>query len=146
MTNIMPVSIGSLSSSGLDPLLALVGTRRWQDRLEEIRDLATSGRRAGQALRQRHGVELTLEKLRRNPGAVASLTEALLGQYAIEIPRIAEQLSDRGRERLVERLRLGLSGQNTLVPLFHLIRTAISQRDRGFAVAFSGLDEETPHD
>jgi hypothetical protein len=142
----MPLSTATTSSSSLAPLLALIGARRWQDRLTEIRDLATSGRRAGQALRQRHGVELTLEKLRRNPGAKSSNTEALLGQYATEIPVIAAQLTRSGRDRLVERLRLGLSGQNTLVPAFHLIRTAMAQRARGFTVAFSGLDDQTPHD
>jgi hypothetical protein len=126
--------------------MALIGARRWQQRLAEIRDLAATGRRAGQALRQRHGVELTLEKLRRNPGAMPSLTEALLEQYAAEIPLIAAELTRRGRDRLIERLRLGLSGENTLIPVFHLIRTAMSQRARGFTVAFAGLEDETPHD
>jgi hypothetical protein len=126
--------------------MALIGARRWRDRLTEIRDLAASGRRAGQALRQRHGVELTLEKLRRDPGATASTTEALLGQYAAEIPRIMDELTQSGRERLVAQLRLGLSGGNTLIPVFHLIRTALAQRARGFHVTFSGLDDETPHD
>jgi hypothetical protein len=142
----MPLSTAAMGSSELAPLLALIGTRRWQARLAEIRDLAASGRRAGQALRQRHGVELTLEKLRRNPGLMPSMTEALLGQYAAEIPALAAELTGRGRDRLVERLRIGLSGQNTLIPVLHLIRTALAQRARGFAVKFSGLDDETPHD
>src|ERR1700722_14012186 len=142
----MPLSTTALGSSELAPLLALIGAGRWQARLTEIRDLAASGRRAGQALRQRHGVELTLEKLRRNPGAMPSITEALLGQYAAEIPMLAAELTRRGRDRLVERLRLGLSGQNTLIPVFHLIRTALAQRARGFSITFSGLDDETPHD
>ena len=83
----MPFSTEASGSAGLFHLMALIGARRWRDRLTEIRDLAASGRRAGQALRQRHGVELTLEKLRRDPGAMISATEALLGQYAAEIPR-----------------------------------------------------------
>jgi hypothetical protein len=126
--------------------MALIGAGRWRQRVAEIRDLAAAGRRAGQALRQRHGVELTLEKLRRDPGAMPSVTEALLGQYAAEIPRIAAELTRRGRDRLVEQLRLGLSAENTLIPVFHLIRTALAQRARGFTVAFTGLDNETPHD
>jgi hypothetical protein len=142
----MPLSTPNLDSSGLAAFLALIGARRWQNRLAEIRDLAASGRRTGQALRQRHGVELALEKLRRYPGAMPSATEALLGQYAAEIPFIAAELTPRGRDRLVERLRLGLSERNTLIPVFHLVRTAMSQRARGFSVAFSGLDDETPHD
>jgi hypothetical protein len=142
----MPFSTDALGSAGLSPLIALIGARRWRGRLTEIRHLAASGRRAGQALRQRHGVELTLEKLRRDPGAVTSATEALVGQYAAEIPRIAAELSRSGRDRLVARLRLGLSGENTLIPVFHLVRTALAQRARGFHVTFSGLDDETPHD
>jgi hypothetical protein len=142
----MPLSTATLGSSGLASLLALIGVRRWQTRLAEIRDLAASGRRAGQALRQRHGIELILEKLRRDPGAMPSMTEGLLGQYAAEIPLIAAELTLRGRDRLVEALRLGLSGENTLIPVFHLIRTATAQRARGFTVAFPGLDGETPYD
>ncbi|HEX3575418.1 MAG TPA: hypothetical protein VHU42_12525 [Rhodopila sp.] len=132
--------------SGLTRFLALSGGRRWQQRLVEIRDLAASGHRAGQAIRQRHGVELTLEKFRRHPGATPSVTGALLGQIATAIPRIAGELTPRGRDRLVERIRLGLSGQNTLIPVFHLIRTAMAQRTRGFNVTFSGLESETPYD
>ena len=85
----MPFSSADLDVAGLTPWLALVGVRPWQQRLAEIRDLAASGRRAGQALRQRHAIELGLEKLRRHPSATLSVTEALLGQIAAEIPRIA---------------------------------------------------------
>jgi hypothetical protein len=142
----MPFSTEAQDPPGLSPLMTLIGVRRWRDRLAEIRDLAASGRRAGQALRQRHGVELTLEKLRRNPAAMTSATEALLGQYAAEIPRIVAELTRSGRDRLIAQLHLGLSGENTLIPIFHLIRTALAQRARGFHVAFTGLDNETPHD
>jgi hypothetical protein len=131
---------------GLGALWPLIGARRWQERLAEIRDLAASGPRAGQAIRQRHGVELSLEKLRRYPGAMPSMAEALLGQIAAEIPCVAASLSRPGRERLIARLRAGLSGQNTLISLFHLVRTAMAHRDRGFTVGFSGLDDETSYD
>jgi hypothetical protein len=130
---------------GLAPFLGLIGNRHWQARLAEIRDLAASGPRAGQAIRQRHGVELSLDKLRHQPGK-PSATDMLLGRIAAEIPRIAAELAPSGRERLIEQLRAGLSGQNTLIPVFHLVRTATLQRSRGFAVAFSGLEDGTPHD
>jgi hypothetical protein len=126
--------------------LALLGARQWSARLSEIRDLAASGPRAGLAIRQRHGVELALEKLRRQPGTKLSAAERLLGGIAGEIAHVAAALSPRARDRLIERLRLALSGQNTLIPVFHLVRTAIMQQSRGFFVAFSGLEEETPHD
>ncbi len=142
----MLCSTEALNDTGLSPLIALIGARRWRERLTEIRDLAAAGRRAGQALRQRHGVELTLEKLRRDPAAMTSATEALLGRYAIEIPRIVAELTPAGRERLVDRLHRGLSGENTLIPIFHLVRSALAHRARGFHVTFTGLDQETPHD
>jgi hypothetical protein len=112
----------------------------------EIRDLSASGPRAGQAIRQRHGVELSLEKVRRHPDAAMSMAEVALGQIAAEIPRIAAGLTPRGRDRLIEQLRLGLSGQNTLIPIFHLVRTAMAQLARGFTVTFCGLEDGTPHD
>lgn len=126
--------------------LALAGAKRWLARLTEIRELATRGPRAGQAIRQRHGVELSLEKLHRHPGVMPSVAEVLLGRIAAEIPDVAASLTSAARDRLVEQLRLGLSGQNTLVPVFHLIRTAMLQRSRGFSVRFSGFEDQTPYD
>src|SRR5208337_1293965 len=138
--------LANSAASGLDPFVDLVGVRRWRQRLGEIRDLAAAGRRASQAIRQRHVLELSLERLRRQPATQPSVTEALLGRIASEITLIAADLTPRGRDRLVEQLRLGLSGQNTLIPVFHLIRSAMLQRSRGFAVSFPGLEQETPHD
>src|SRR3954465_3198002 len=132
--------------STLDLLVALIGDKRWRQRLAEIRELAAAGPRAGQAIRQRHVLELSLEKLRRQPDAPMSVTETLLEAIAREIPLIAASLTPRGRNRLVEQLQIGLTGQNTLIPVFHLIRSAMLQRSRGFTVTFPGLEEETPHD
>jgi hypothetical protein len=134
------------SAPVLEPFVRLVGAKRWRERLTEIRDLAAAGPRASQAIRQRHVLELSLEKLRRQPGAPPSATEALLGGIACEIASIAADLTPGGRDRLVERLRIGLSEANTLIPVFHLIRSAMLQRSRGFAVSFTGLEDETPHD
>jgi hypothetical protein len=145
----MPARSADQVSTQLGPFVSLVGVRRWQARLTEIRDLAVSGPRAGQAIRQRHGVELSLEKLRRQPGAAApavSGADVLLSRIALEIADVAAALTPHGRDRLIEQLHLGLSGQNTLIPVFHLVRTAMLQRSRGFAVAFAGLEDDTPHD
>jgi hypothetical protein len=142
----MPKQFANQDFSRLDPFVSLVGLDRWLSRLSEIRDLAASGPRAGQAIRQRHGVELSLEKLRRPSGVKPSAADVLLGRIADEIAEITSDLTPRGRERLIERLQFGLSGQNTLIPIFHLIRTAMLQRSRGFSVAFSGLEDGTPHD
>lgn len=142
----MLASFENQDPRGLDPFVALIGARRWRQRLDEIREFATSGPRAGQAIRQRHGLELSLEKLGRHPGAMPSMAGMLLGRIAAEIPKVAADLPSCGRDRLIERLRLGLCDQNTLIPVFHLIRTAMLQRSRGFSVDYSGLSAETPHD
>jgi hypothetical protein len=144
--NTMPVSPSAPDFSGLAPFVALAGLRRWQDRMTEIRDLSTSGPRAGQAIRQRHGVELSLEKLRRQPGAMPSMAEVLLGRIAAHIPVVAASLTRAGRDRLIEAIHTALSGQNTLIPVFHLIRTAMAQQGRGFEVTFSGLEDATQFD
>src|SRR6476646_10865472 len=98
----MSVSSSNVDLSRPDRFLALVGPRRWQERLTQIRDLSAAGPRAGQAIRQRHGVELSLEKLRRLPNAMPSIAEVRLGRIAAEIPRVAAQLTARGRESLIE--------------------------------------------
>lgn len=134
------------SPLSLEPFIARVGSKRWQDRMTEIRILAAAGPRAGQAIRQRHAIELTIEKLRRQRTAARTSAESLIGAIAAEIPLAAASLSSRGQEALAARLNECLQGQNTLVPVFHLMRTAMLQRSRGFSVMFSGLQEETPHD
>ncbi|MFC7553782.1 hypothetical protein ACFQU7_18465 [Pseudoroseomonas wenyumeiae] len=40
----------------------------------------------------------------------------------------------------------GLTGEQTLIPLFHLFREAARQRARGFTVHFTGLTEGTSYD
>jgi hypothetical protein len=142
----MPPQSVPLAPADLKPFLALIGMRRWMARLNEIRDLAGSGRRAGQAILQRHGVELSLERLRRLPNAKPSTAEILLSHIAADIPRVVAMLTPGARERLIKQLRLGLGGQSTLVPLFHLIRIAMLQRSRGFDVTFSGFENQSPHD
>ena len=140
----MPKS--SVDLVGLAAFVALVGERQWTERLVEIRDLAASGPRAGQAIRQRHGVELCLEKRLRHPGTTPSTAELRLAQTATDISRIATTLTPQGRDCLIDRIRTGLSGANTLIPLFHLIQTAMLHRSHGFTVAFSGLEESACYD
>ena len=142
----MSAQPANLDGPRLGPFVSLIGLQQWQARLSEIRELIAAGPRAGQAIRQRHGVELSLEKVRRHPGGQASAADVLLSQIAAEVARVAAKLTPHGRRRLIERLEVGLSGQNTLIPLFHLVRTAMLQRSRGFSVAFSGLEDDTPHD
>jgi hypothetical protein len=43
-------------------------------------------------------------------------------------------------------LRAGLTGENTLIPLFHMLRCAALQRSRGFAVRFAAFEDGAPFD
>jgi hypothetical protein len=130
----------------LDAFVTLAGARVWRSRLNEIRDLAAAGPRAGQAIRERHAVELAIERLR-NPGerGPASAETELVG-LAAQAVALAATLSPPGRQRLRETIRAGLSGEKTLIPLFHLLRTAALHRSRGFKVRFAGLEDAAAFD
>jgi len=125
----------------LDEFVALAGRRPWALRLGEIGRLASVGPRTGAAVQVRHGLELAIERLRgpmTRPPAVAELHAAALAAETVALHR---RLRNSGKRRLRERLASALSGGGTLMPLFHLLRTASLQGSRGFAVAFSGLEE-----
>src|SRR5690349_12747056 len=126
---------------------ALCGDRRWTARLAEIARRASAASLAGRAAQQRHALELALARLA-TPDALAKATpaERRVLSYAGEAVALAGTLPAGPRKRLRERIEAGLSGEATLVPLFHLLRTAALHRARGFEVAFTGLAEEAPWD
>jgi len=130
----------------LEPFFALVGAKRWRDRIAAIHDMESVGSRVAQTVRQHYAIELALEKCRRRPSNYPSVTENLLGQVVDYIAVLSAGLTQRGRNKLIELIFLGLSGQNSLMPVFHLIRTAIMQQSRGFVVRFPCLEEDTPYD
>src|ERR1700761_9273453 len=99
MQRAMPANSVNAALPGLHAFVSLVGERRWLSRVTEIRDLAASGPRAGQAIRQRHGIELSLEKLRRQSAPKPSPTDLLLGRIAAEIPEIMAEVTTRGQDR-----------------------------------------------
>jgi hypothetical protein len=51
-----------------------------------------------------------------------------------------------GRKRLRAMMAEAMTADGTLLPVFHLVRTAAVQRSRGFAVTFAGLEDEAPFD
>jgi hypothetical protein len=126
---------------------ALCGNRRWTARLTEISRRAVPASLAGRAALQRHALELALARLL-DPAALAKATpaERRVAAYAKEAVRLAASLPAAPRKRLRERIEAGLTGEATLVPLFHLLHTAALHRARGFDVAFSGLADDTPWD
>src|SRR5690349_10377065 len=108
----------------LDAFVALAGYRLWSQRLGEIQRLIASGPRAGQMIRQRHALELAIERLRGTLTGPPSAAEMYAARYAGDVVALSRTLSPFGRARLRERLRAALTEDGTLVPLFHVLRTA----------------------
>jgi len=126
--------------------VALSGDRRWSARMAEIQDLAASGPRAGQAIRQRHAVELAIDRLRQPNRRLPGQAELRLAAIAGKTAELANRLRPTGRGRLEAALADALRQDASLISLFHLVRTAALQESRGFDVRFSGLEEGTPFD
>jgi hypothetical protein len=133
-------------SPALDAFIALAGSDVWAARMAEIAARAASGPRAGLLARQRHALELSIERLRGALGRPLSTGELHAARLATQAVLLSRNLNARGRARLRQSMHIGLQGDGTLVPLFHLLRTAALQDSRGFKVTFSGLEHGAPYD
>src|SRR4051794_4698370 len=143
----MPFADVPPESAVLDAFVALCGEGQWQSRLAELGQRAQPGSLSGRAAQQRHALELALSRLSdRRALAKASAAERRLCALAQDAVAVADELPAAGRARLQDRLIAGLTGQATLIPPFHLLRTANLLRARGFTVRFDGLAEEAPYD
>ncbi len=143
----MPFADPEPSPRALDAFVALCGERNWRDRMSKLGAQAQPGSLSGRAVLQRHALELALARLCDRGGLEGtSLAERRLCGFAQEAVRLAGTLPARPRARLREQILEGLTGEATLIPLFHLLRTAALARSRGFDVRFTGLAEDTPHD
>lgn len=140
----------TLDLAALDALVASAGERVWAERLRAVQQRCGAASRAGRAAHQAHALELVIERLRRGGGGGSSRVPtaaeqrvlALVGEFA----RMAASLPRRGKDRLRASLVAGLTDGGTLVPLFHLLRTALLQRTRGFEVEYTGFLHGTSHD
>ncbi len=142
----MPVLLSeNAEPRDLEAFVVLVGRARWTRRIAEIRDRSTGGRRAAQALRQRHAIELTIERLRQ-PGRPPSQAESMIGGFAAATVRLSRRLTPVGRERLRAALAEAITGHGTLIALFHQVRTALLHQSRGFDVSHAGLEEGASFD
>ncbi|MBY0336946.1 MAG: hypothetical protein K2X11_10045 [Acetobacteraceae bacterium] len=132
---------------GLDAFLALAGPDRWRARVRDIGSRIRPESQTARAAQRRHALEIMLARLS-NPGllAKAGQSERRILDFAREAALLAEDLADGPRERLRALIGEGLEGEATLVPLFHLLRTAGLFRARGFEVRFDGLLHGTSHD
>jgi len=127
-------------------LVALVGKRRWNARIEEVRARAAAQRIAGRVVAERHALELAVDRLAAATATPRTRAEAAILSLASALVSLAERLPPSGQERLATALAAATEGEGTLVPLFHLVRVAALNRARGFTVRFSGLEEGSMHD
>ena len=132
---------------GLDAFVALCGEAAWAARLADLGNRAQARSLTGRAAQQRHALELALARLSgRRALTKPTAAERRICAFAEEAVRLADSLPEAPRARLRDQLVAGLTGEATLIPLFHLIRTAGLLRDAGFSIRFTGLAEGTPHD
>jgi hypothetical protein len=133
----------------IEQLVMFVGPDVWAARIADICVRSAASNRLGGVIRQTHALELALERLRSRESAKASapsVAEQKLVEILVELVSAIERLGAVGVERLRERLRAGLSGDRSLVDIFHLFRTAALHQARGFSLSFTGLEEGTPYD
>ena len=136
-----------VSPRSLEAFVQVVGVRPWRERLAELRKAAAAPTREGRQLLQRHCVELAIDRLRAGlPNRPLSTAERRIAAHAAEAATLFGHLTADGKLRFRAMLRAALVGDNSLVPAFHLLRTAAMQRSRGFQVAFAGLEEAAPFD
>lgn len=124
----------------------LVGGRLWTERLGGLRRLADRGGRSGRAFAQRYAVEFAIDRLRQRMNRPPSLAERLIGQLARFAREVHDGLPPCGRDRLCGVLRAALAGDETLIGPFHMLRTGLLQRERGYDVLFAGLADGAPFD
>lgn len=128
-------------------LIGLAGVRAWCRRMSEFREAAAAGPHVRRATLQRHALELTLDRIARSGVATApNPAERRVLALARETVAAFAGLRAEARQRLRTMLRECLSGERTLVPLFHMMRVAALQRSRGFDVEFAGFSAGAPFD
>jgi len=127
--------------------IACIGPKQWVARMAEIAGQAALSQRVGRALVQMHAIEITIERLRRTTN-LSNLSMADCSVLALVGEAVATDaaLSAAGRTRFRAALAASLRQEATLVPVFHLLRTAALQRSRGFDVYHAGFEEGAAFD
>ncbi len=140
----MPFADAPADTAILPRFVRLAGEKPWRARLDDLARRTAPRSLAGRDAGRRHVAELTLARLTgaepANPAERRALT------LAREAVLLADSLPAGPKARLRDALLAGLTGEGTLIPLFHLLRVAALQRARGFDVRFTGLLDGTSHD
>jgi hypothetical protein len=131
----------------LSNFIEAVGKRVWTKRLVDLRARCRTGQRAARVLAQRYAIELTLDRLRgAEAGTANGPAERAILRIAAEAVRTWRRLDKLGRDRMRAAMVAALSGDETLVGLFHMFRVACLQRARGFDVDYAGFVSGAPFD
>ena len=143
----MPFADALAPSGALRSFVALCGESAWNRRVSELWSRAQAGPLLGRIAQQRHALELALARVvdgttKNRAGAV----ERVLCLLAHEAVEMAAALPAAPRGRLRDEILAGLTGEATLIPLFHRLRTAALLRRRGFSLRFDGIAEGAPFD
>lgn len=143
----MPIADSSTDPAVPAAFARLCGGRAWSARMADLTRRTQSGALSGRAAQQRHALEFALARAA-DPRAAGRLSpaERRVLAFAQDAVRLARNLPEAPRARLRALVQEGLTGEATLIPLFHLLRTAALFRARGFAVDFAGLAEDAPFD
>jgi hypothetical protein len=142
----MPFHDPRPSAEAASRFAALAGKRVWRVRTTELAGRAQPRSLAGRAVQARYALELLLARAAEAPPERPTLAERRALAFAEEAVRLASALPAPARAKLRARIEAALSGDETLVPVFHLVRTALLHRARGYDVAFTGLTDDTPWD
>ncbi len=126
--------------STLNAFVALVGGERWKARLASLGGMPAAGW-SGRALLQRHAIELMIERLRRCREAVPTQAERGIAILVADTVALSRRIPVEAKQRLADTLAGAMQSGQTLVPFFHVMRTAALQRARGFQVSFSGIEQ-----
>jgi hypothetical protein len=125
-------------------LAEFLGKTVWNDRFAQIRGKIVTPTRGARLAASRFAAECAIEKARR--GQPLSVPETALVELATRIPALHDSLTAKGKTRLNQTLTAAMTGEQTLLPVLHLLHTATLQQSRGFDVSFTGLNEATPFD
>ena len=121
----MPLAEATNNPKAVPDFLRLVGAKLWASRLADLGQRAQSSAFLGRATQHRHALEFALARAAH--GAAQGSAERRALRFAAEAVQLAKNLPESPRAKLRALITEGLSGEATLIPLFHLLR-AIKRR------------------
>jgi hypothetical protein len=143
----MPFADAQAPLAALSSFVALCGKPAWNRRVAELCARTQAGSLLGRIAQQRHALELALARAAdRTENNRAGAVERLLCLLAQEAVEMAAALPAELGDVVGAEIRAGLTGDATLIPLFHRLRTAALLRRRGFALRFDGIAAGAPYD